>query len=48
VASSVQAQAGRSLSDVLLDMIPVNIIEAAVQGNSLFFHCGNPVRALAQ
>lgn len=32
VASSVQAQAGRSLSDVLLDMIPVNIVEAAVQG----------------
>src|SRR6185369_10803215 len=32
VASSVQAQASRSLSDVLLDMIPVNIVEAAVQG----------------
>ena len=32
VAGTVQAQAGRSLSDVLLDMIPVNIVEAAVQG----------------
>jgi proton glutamate symport protein len=32
VASTVQAQAGRSLSDILLGMIPVNIVEAAAGG----------------
>jgi Na+/H+-dicarboxylate symporter len=32
VGANVQAQAGRSLSDVLLGMIPVNIIEAAAGG----------------
>jgi proton glutamate symport protein len=32
VAASVQTQAGRSLSDVLLGMIPTNIFEAAVGG----------------
>jgi proton glutamate symport protein len=32
VNSAVQAQAGRSLGDILLGMIPVNIVEAAAGG----------------
>jgi proton glutamate symport protein len=32
VGAKVQAQAGHSLSDILLDMIPVNVVAAAAEG----------------